>query len=265
MPKRNGPVRRGGGRGRRGRRVPRRLLREPRRLRAAAGCRGGRRDVDARRTPVLARSAGPAGSGGCRGCSSSTAARTRPRTDSGHGKTEPSRCRRRATRAARTSGGDEQPRCGRVAGRDHGVLGALLGDEQPHHAVEQETGAAEEGEHDEEDPQDRRVDVEVAAEPAGDPGDLAVGVGAPQLAVVLEVARCSSPGGGPCGGAPCVEGVALESRGRPRRCALSWLERPPGGRRAPSGRTLILRPDPDGGPPRGWARVVPHGPARGAV
>ena len=68
-----------------------------------------------------------------------------------------------------------------------GPAGALVRDDQPHHGVQQETRAAEEGQHDEQHPQDGRVDVEVPGQPACDAGDLAVGGAATELPVVLEV------------------------------------------------------------------------------
>ena len=59
-------------------------------------------------------------------------------------------------------------------GRD-GVPLALVGHHKREGQVDDDSGTAKQGEHDEADAVDRRMDVEVAGEPAGDPGDHAVG------------------------------------------------------------------------------------------
>ena len=76
-------------------------------------------------------------------------------------------------------------------------VGAVLGDQQPAGAVDDEAGAAEEDEHHEGDPQHERVDVEVTAEAAGDTGDLAVLDGTTEPAQVADlVAVDAGPGVG---------------------------------------------------------------------
>ena len=59
-------------------------------------------------------------------------------------------------------------------GRD-GVPLALVGHHKREGQVDDDSGTAKQGEHDEADAVDRRMDVEVAGEPAGDPGDHPVG------------------------------------------------------------------------------------------
>ncbi len=66
---------------------------------------------------------------------------------------------------------------------------ALLGKQDPAGGVDDEPGPAEERQHDEGDPQDHRVDVEVSGQPAGDAGDLAVGDGPAQPAEVADLGR----------------------------------------------------------------------------
>ncbi len=70
---------------------------------------------------------------------------------------------------------------------DRCFVRAVLGHEQPAGAVQQEAGAAEEGEHDERHPQDQWVDVEVPGEAAGDAGDLPVVDGAAEPAEVADL------------------------------------------------------------------------------
>ena len=67
------------------------------------------------------------------------------------------------------------------------MLPVLLGYERPPGGVEDQPGAAEEGEHDEADPKDQWVDVEVAGQAAGDAGDLAVAGRAAQPAEVADL------------------------------------------------------------------------------
>ncbi len=61
-----------------------------------------------------------------------------------------------------------------VVEAERGAGRAVLGEQQPARAVQQQPGAAEEDEHHEGDPQDDGVDVEVAGQAAGDARDLAV-------------------------------------------------------------------------------------------
>ncbi len=70
---------------------------------------------------------------------------------------------------------------------DRSSLAVLLGHERPAGGVQDQAGAAEEGQDDEADAQDERVDVEVAGQPAGDAGDLAVVDGAAQPAQVADL------------------------------------------------------------------------------
>ena len=66
---------------------------------------------------------------------------------------------------------------GRVSGQSRADNAAILlaGNGEPADEVEERTGAAQEGEHDEPDPHEHRVDLEVGAEPPGHAGDHPVG------------------------------------------------------------------------------------------
>ena len=88
---------------------------------------------------------------------------------------------------------------------DRGTVPAVLGHEQPEGAVHEQAGAAEEREHREQHPDDRGVDVEVAAQPAGDTGEVAVGGAAAQPAQVAHLLRADA-------------GPALAARAAGRGC-----------------------------------------------
>ena len=57
---------------------------------------------------------------------------------------------------------------------------AVLRDEQPADQVEEQSAAAEDGQHDEDDPDDHRVDAQPAGEAGGDAAENAVGLAAAQ-------------------------------------------------------------------------------------
>ena len=116
-----------------------------------------------------------------------------------------------------------------------------------------QAGAAEEGQDDEADPQDDGVDVEVAGEPAGDAGDLAVVDGAAQPAEVADLvagdARARRRGRDSVAGdgsGRCVGGVVVMAPA----CGATGF--------APSGTTLILPgpAPPASGSGRGFASWV---------
>ena len=99
--------------------------------------------------------------------------------------------------------------------------------------VEQQPGAAEEGEDHEGDAQDQRVDVEVTGETAGDTGDAAaVADRTPDARQVADLV-------------PSHAGTGVRSRGRRRlglgRCRAHGDNGALTGRRTPSGRPLIPR------------------------
>ena len=163
----------------------------------------------------------------------------------------PARARRsRRRRSARRCG------CARRGGPAASPV-SVLGHQQPAGAVQDQAGAAEEGEHHERDPQDERVDVEVAGQAAGDAGDLAVGRGAAQPAEVADLvagdARAVVVRWGPAGGPDGASGgvVVMAPSLRRRR------------RSGPSGTTLILpgpRPARGSGSGRGcssWSGARP--------
>ena len=123
-----------------------------------------------------------------------------------------------------TSSATVRLRSSRVTGASPRLL---VGHEQPAGAVQDQAGAAEEGEHDEGDPQDERVDVEVAGEAAGDAGDLAVGGGAAEPAEVADLVagdagalrrptgRSGASGGVVVMAQACCLGELRHHRGRP--------------------------------------------------
>ena len=120
---------------------------------------------------------------------------------------------------------------------DGGLAGLLVRHEQPAGAVQDQAGAAEEGEHDERDPQDERVDVEVPGQAAGDAGHLAVVGGAAEPAEVAHlVARDSR--------APVVRGPGRRAGGCFGWCRGHVLKPVPSAALPPSGDD----PDPWPGP-----------------
>ena len=74
--------------------------------------------------------------------------------------------------------GDLHP-VGAVATRsaDGAAVPSSVGQEEPARGVEHDAGAAREREHDEREPHEVRLDVEVVADPAGDTGDELVVTG----------------------------------------------------------------------------------------
>ena len=109
-------------------------------------------------------------------------------------------------------------------------VAAVLRQDQPARDVEDEPCAAEEGEDHEGDPQDQRVDVEVAGQAAGDAGDVAVtGATADPPQVTDVVPADARTGVGP--GRRGLLGL--------RRCRAHGDNGAPSTRRTPSGRPLI--------------------------
>ena len=156
---------------------------------------------------------------------------------------EPEDPPRVADQGERREHADDEQRHGAAAlvEGDGGLAGLLVGHQQPAGAVDDQAGAAEEGEDDEGDPQHERVDVEVAGQAAGDAGDLAVGGGAAEPAEVADL----------------VAGDARALLGRRAGGVLrvvwwSCLKPAVSGSSPPSGTTLILplrpRPRVRGGP-----------------
>ena len=122
---------------------------------------------------------------------------------------------------------------------DRGAVLAVLGDEQPDHAVHQDPGAAEEGEHDEQHADDRGVDVEVPTQAAGHAGDVAV---APAAAQPVDVAHLLAADAGSVLGAVWPVPVASAvPAGPPCGPLCSFMSSIVSVQRAPavSGRVLI--------------------------
>ena len=112
---------------------------------------------------------------------------------------------------------------------DHRLVAVVLGQQQPQGAVEQQPGAAEEGEHHEEHPHDRGVDVEVPGDAAGDAGDVLLAAGrARSRSRSRSWSRVTRGPPGRARGGRCFG-----------RCALSWLQP------AASRRSCGIGDDPD--------------------
>ena len=137
------------------------------------------------------------------------------------------------------------------------------GSSSQHGAVEQQPGAAEEGEHHERHPHDHGVDVEVPGQAAGDAGDCG------RSSWCAAAGRGRGPRRGSRGVPAARPGRRVRGRDRPAglgwgRCHGSSLLRR--GARAPSGTTLIRRapgaPGPQGS---GRGRASWSGPVRSAT
>ncbi len=189
-------------------RRPRTPGREPPRRTGAPGWRSSRM-----------RRWGPATGSPCRRSRmiSTTAIRTAMLT-SGQPALKPLNASPTASRKAMPAAASSRILRGSLPTRIGAWVGGVLGDEQPAHGVDQETGAAEERQHHEQHPDDGRVDVEVPAESAGDARDVAVRRAAAQPVQVLVERRLRSRSGfvarGPAG---VVEGFVHDSIVGPER------------------------------------------------
>ena len=133
-----------------------------------------------------------------------------------------------ATTQADHHGGDQKATVTPRAGRPRRLSGLrLAGDEQQRGQVEENAGAANEGEPDHADPEEQRVDVEVAAEARADASDHTFGPRAEKAA------RAGAGGAVAARRATAAGRAARRPRRCPRRAATSPRRRAPGDRGRP--------------------------------